>query len=81
MSVQQNWEDQKRKKQAFFHSLYDYAMGMLWLILGLFFLLNKRLGLDWIQTDTRMDIIFGIVGIAYGLFRLYRGYQRKNIGR
>ncbi len=79
MSAQQNWEEQKRKRQAFFHSLYDYAMGGLWLVLGLFFLLNKRLGLGWFQTDAVIDTLFGIVGIAYGLFRLYRGYQRKNI--
>lgn len=77
MSVQQNWEEQKRKKNAFFHSLYDYAMGILWLGMGLFFLFNKKLDIDWMKSDPLIDTIFGGVGIAYGLFRLYRGYQRK----
>lgn len=79
MSVQQNWEEKKRKRQIFFHSLYDYVMGILWLALGLFFLLNKRLGIDWMQSDATIDMIFGTVGVVYGLFRLYRGYQRKNL--
>jgi uncharacterized membrane protein len=78
MSVQQNWEDQKRKRQAFFRSLYDYIMGVLWLGLGLFFLFNKKLGIDWMKSDPVIDTLFGGVGIAYGLFRLYRGYQRSH---
>ncbi len=77
MSVQQNWEEQKRKKNAFFHSLYDYTMGILWLGLGLFFLFNKRWNIEWMKSDPVIDTLFGAVGIAYGLFRLYRGYQRK----
>lgn len=77
MPVQQNWEEQKRKRNAFFHSLYDYAMGILWLGLGLFFLLYKKLGIEWMKNDPVIDTIFGCIGIAYGLFRLYRGYQRK----
>ena len=79
MSVQQNWEEQKRKRSSFFHSIYDYAMGLLWLGLGLFFLLNKKLGIDWMESDPLIDTIFGCIGIAYGLFRVYRGYQRKYI--
>lgn len=79
MSVQQNWEDQKRKRNIFFHALYDYAMGILWLGLGLFFLLNKKLDIDWMKNDPVIDTLFGAVGIAYGLFRIYRGYQRKNM--
>jgi len=79
MSVQQNWEEQKRKKNSFFHSLYDYGMGILWIALGLFFLFNKRLEIEWMNSDPLIDTLFGCVGIAYGLFRLYRGYQRKFI--
>lgn len=81
MSVQQNWEDQKRKRQSFFHSLYDYTMGGLWLAIGLLFLLNRQLDIDWMKSDPVIDVIFGAVGVAYGLFRLYRGYQKQKMGK
>lgn len=81
MSVQQNWEDQKRKRQSLLHSLYDYVMGVLWLAVGLLFLLNKKLDIGWMKSDPLIDVIFGCVGIAYGLFRLYRGYQKQKMGK
>lgn len=81
MSVQQNWEDQKRKRQSFLHSLYDYTMGGLWLAIGLLFLLNRQLDIGWMKSDPIIDVIFGAVGVAYGLFRLYRGYQKQKMGR
>lgn len=77
MSVQQNWEEQKRKKSANFHSLYDFVMGILWVGLGIFFLFNKNWDISFMKSDPIIDVLFGSVGIAYGLFRLYRGYQRK----
>lgn len=81
MSVQQNWEDQKRKRQSFLHSLYDYTMGGLWLAIGLLFLLNRQLDIGWMKSDPIIDVIFGAVGVAYGLFRLYRRYQKQKMGR
>lgn len=77
MSVQENWEEQKRRRYSGFHALYDYIMGILWLLVGLFFLLNKSLGIEWMKSDPVIDTIFGFVGIAYGAFRLYRGYKKK----
>lgn len=81
MSLRQNREEQKEKRRVLLHSLYDYSMGILWLGLGTFFLMNKKLDVDWMNSDPLLDGIFGGVGIAYGLFRIYRGYQQKNIRR
>ncbi|MCW5927898.1 MAG: hypothetical protein KIT80_13370 [Chitinophagaceae bacterium] len=59
-------------------SLYNYVMGALWLCVGLLFLLNKPLNIDWIKSDPVIDTIFGLVGVAYGAFRLYRASNKKD---
>lgn len=78
MAMQQNHNDPEKRKNAL-HSLYDYTMGVLWIAVGLLFLLNRQLDIGWMKSDPVIDTLFGSVGIAYGLFRLYRGYQRKYI--
>lgn len=79
MAVQENRDKEKQRRAAGLHALYDYVMGVLWLCVGLFFLLNKRMGVEWMKSDPIIDNIFGVVGIAYGIFRFYRGYQRKKL--
>ena len=81
MSVQENWNERNKKRSTNFKVLYDYVMGVLWLGLGLFFLLSKKLGIEVMKSDPLIDAIFGCVGIAYGLFRLYRGYKQQNMGK
>ncbi len=81
MAVQQNRDDQRQDKRQSFMSLYNYVMGAIWLAVGLLFLLNKPLNIDWIKSDPLIDTIFGLVGIAYGLFRLYRAYKQKEFNR
>lgn len=77
MAIQQKQDDPSQKRHSFYHSLYDYSMGVLWLVVGLLFLLNRKLEIGWMKSDPLIDTLFGSIGIAYGLFRLYRGYQKK----
>ncbi len=79
MAIQENWDKEKQRRTSGLHALYDYVMGILWLGVGLFFLLNKTLGVEWMKSDPIIDNVFGVVGIAYGIFRFYRGYQRKKL--
>lgn len=81
MSLQQNWEDRKQNRKQSFMTMYNYVMGVLWLGIGLLFLLNKPLDIDWIKSDPVIDNVFGVVGVVYGLFRLYRGYKQKDFQR
>ncbi len=81
MSVQQNWEDRKQNRKQSFMTMYNYVMGVLWLGIGLLFLLNKPLDIEWIKSDPVIDNVFGVVGVVYGLFRLYRGYKQKDFQR
>ena len=69
MAIQENWDKEKQRRTSGLHALYDYVMGILWLGVGLFFLLNKTLGVEWMKSDPIIDNVFGVVGIAYGIFR------------
>ncbi len=71
-----DYEDRRRKTNIFLHSLYDYAMGVLWLCTGGFFLLYKKLGIE-LNLNTVLTTIFGISAVLYGAFRIYRGYRKK----
>lgn len=81
MSVQENWNERNKKRSTGFKVLYDYVMGILWLGVGFFFLFNKKMGFELMKSDPLIDNIFGCVGIAYGIFRIYRGYKQQNIGK
>jgi len=73
----QEWEERKEKRYSIMHAIYDYSMGVIWVGVGVFFLFYRKMGITWIKSGPVLDTIFGFVGIAYGLFRLYRGYQKK----
>ncbi|HUR66154.1 MAG TPA: hypothetical protein VMZ03_07355 [Chitinophagaceae bacterium] len=77
----EEYEKKKRKQVAQMKSLMDYGMGILILLLGLFFLfrgklgnfaLNERLG----QPDL-LEKFFGGLCVLYGSWRIYRGYQKN----
>lgn len=55
---------------------YDMMMGGLWLVAGIYFIVNKYIGLG-MGFDSLTASIFGIVCVAYGLFRLYRAFTAK----
>jgi hypothetical protein len=81
MSIQNNWNEREKKRFSGLPILYDYTMGVLWIGVGLFFIFSKSLGIELMKSDPLIDNIFGIVGVAYGIFRLYRGYKKQNIGK
>jgi hypothetical protein len=70
-------EERRRKTNTLMHSIYDYGMGVLWLGLGIFFLLHDKFGIEITKLDTTLTTIFGVICIMYGLFRFYRGYKKN----
>lgn len=69
-----DFEENKRKKKSTFRSMYDYTMGVLWIVVGVFFLWHRKLGYD-LDLDQTLTGIFGVSSLMYGLFRIYRGYK------
>lgn len=77
----EEYERKKRKQVAQMKSMMDYGMGLLILLLGLFFLfrtqfrdlpLNERLG----EPDL-LEKVFGGLCVLYGSWRIYRGYKKN----
>jgi hypothetical protein len=57
-------------------SIMDYGMGVIIICLGIFFLLSSRLGVTFSIDDTFRYLFAGLC-IAYGGFRIYRGYKKN----
>lgn len=65
----EDYEASRNKQVAKMRSTMDYAMGALIMILGFFII--KKYGKDVTL------LVFGIISMAYGLWRIYRGYKKN----
>ena len=76
----EEYEKKKRKQVASMKSLMDYGMGILILLLGLFFFFRGKLGgieLNEKFPPDNIDKIFGGFCLLYGAWRIYRGYKKN----
>jgi len=75
----EEYEKKKQKQVAWMRSLLDYGMGLIILLLGLFFFFRGRLDISFNERfpPDVIDKIFGVVCAVYGAWRIYRGYQKK----
>jgi hypothetical protein len=82
MALEEFEEDEKltERDKGFIRmrSIMDFGMGILWIAMGIFLIFIKHFntGLEARFDDPVMKG-FGAVCILYGLFRLYRGYQKQ----
>jgi len=70
-----DFEDKRKKRNLFLHSIYDFAMGALWLGLGIICLFPNKFNID-LKLDPVLLKIFGVASTLYGLFRIWRGYRK-----
>lgn len=68
-------EQRDRKNQRSIRAVYDFTMGLLWSLVGLFLLFYRTLGFEP-DFDHLVAALFGGTCIFYGVFRLWRGYKR-----
>ncbi|MBL7730153.1 MAG: hypothetical protein JNM88_03170 [Chitinophagaceae bacterium] len=77
----EEYEKKKKKQIASMRSIKDYAMGLIILLLGLFFFFRSKLGDNPINEKLgepdMLEKIFGGLCLLYGSWRIYRGYQKK----
>lgn len=75
----EDYEKKKRRQISSMKSMMDYGMGILILAAGAFFLFRSKFHLSFNERfpPNDIDIIFGVICIIYGSWRLYRGYQKK----
>ena len=59
-------------------SIMDFGMGLLWIAMGVFMIFIRRFNAELAEKyDDNTFKIFGAVCIIYGLFRIYRGYNKQ----
>ncbi len=74
----EEYEKKKKKQVSLMKSIMDYSMGFIFVVLGVLFLLKDKLGLRFSDFFTTLQIkIFGFLFIAYGAWRLYKGYKKN----
>lgn len=57
-------------------SVIDYCMGIIYIIVGAILLFPEKLGLD-LTFNSSFRIVFAILCMIYGIWRLYRGYKKQ----
>ena len=60
-------------------SIMDYAIGILIVLMGVFFLLRQNFKLEFNDDypPNNMDKVFGVICLLYGGWRIYRGYKKN----
>jgi small neutral amino acid transporter SnatA (MarC family) len=73
----EEYQEEQRKKVARMRSLMDFVMGALIALIGLYFLLYEKLGINvFNRQPSAIDKVIGGVFIVYGAWRMYRGYKK-----
>ena len=76
--MNEEYEKQRRKQMTIRRAIMDYSMGIIFFLLGVFFLLHKILGIEFgTNRSAALDTVFGIMCVLYGSWRIYRGYKKN----
>lgn len=74
----EEYEKQRRRQVAGMRSILDYGMGVLFVLVGAYFLLYEALDMNVFRTKpSAMDKAIGVLFIVYGAWRIYRGYKKN----
>jgi uncharacterized membrane protein HdeD (DUF308 family) len=73
-----DFKDRQNRQTTRVRSLMDYAMGVLLLVIGSYFLAYRELGINvFRQKPSVIDYFIGALFVLYGVFRIYRGYKKN----
>ena len=74
----EDYEKNTRRQITGMRSVADYGMGALFLIIGLYLLLYRQLGVNILNREpSSTDYLFGGLFTLYGAWRIYRGYKKN----
>jgi len=75
----EEYENRKRKQVSTMRSIMDAGMGILIFLLGVFFFFRNKFDIAFNKSFPPDDIdkILGAICMAYGAWRMYRGYKKK----
>lgn len=74
----EDYEKKRRKQVATMRSLLDYAMGVLFVLLGALFFFHEKFKIT-ITERLSPDVVrvLGVIFALYGVWRIYRGYKKN----
>ena len=73
----EDYEKKKKRQISTMRSIMDYGMGVLFILIGIFFLFSEKFGFHLRKGDEWLDNFFAGLCILYGLWRIYRGYKKN----
>ncbi len=75
----EEYEKKRRRQVSLMRSILDYGMGLIILLIGVFFFFRNRFDLPLNEKfpPNDMDKIFGGICLVYGVWRIYRGYKKN----
>ena len=74
----EDFQDKHRQQGARMRSIMDYAMGIVFFCLGVFFLVYRHFGIRIMGNEpSSLDYFIGGLFIVYGSWRIFRGYKKN----
>ena len=74
----EEYENKKKKQISQMKSIMDYGMGILMILVGLFFLFHQALNINiGDSSSSLLEKFFGAMCLLYGTWRIYRGYKKN----
>jgi len=79
MSMFDEYEKKKRQQVSLMRSLMDYGIGVIIVVMGLFLFFRNQLDIDFndLYPPNKGDKFLGVLFVAYGIWRIYRGYKKN----
>lgn len=75
----EDYEKKKKKDISLMRAIRDYGIGVVITLFGVFMFFRDQFNLainERYKPDV-MDKVLGVMCVAYGIWRLYRGYKRN----
>lgn len=75
----EEYENKRRKQVSSMKSILDFGIGGMILVFGTFLFFRNKFVLKFNEDfpPDRWDKVLGGVFVAYGLWRIYRGYKKN----
>jgi hypothetical protein len=73
----QDQQERRRKSYSQMRALLDYSMGVIYVAAAFFLFLHKRMGIQVDLISRPIAISLGVIILAYGIWRIYRGVQKN----
>ncbi len=75
----EDFEKKNQQRMNRMRAVMDYAMGLIVILAGIFFLVREKLDLAMNEAykPNWVDKAFGAACLLYGAWRMYRGYKKQ----